>query len=435
MAAKPLRGRAAAEAAAAAKAREIAEAALAQRDAREGLLQLGTAEPTSPASPLASQPASQPALGQFGSVVSPGPTGLTGPTGPAGATLATGLPTGLPTGATGAVPGLHLEDAAQLRGGPVPMVPWYSGRSGDAPVMAKVDNAKVRKMREEFEGATAEYRVLAQVALAGLTSGEGKSVQKRFAELEQAWGAFQWGQKSRRPDMPSTREQVQAASAALAHAHGRQGAESNLDLEQEVENVLSELWDTIEKPPKRHAEPIADDEAVAVEEELDRLEAFIEARIQEEERAEAEGRRAKSQANMDICDARTEALQDMSVKFQSAYPVGMDEGTGGTPMTSNAAPEEMPVLPTAVRFDSEVRTLAKEVRSVSTRVGEEHFRRGGPPRWHTGSNWIGDLAGGSGPALHDRDDTWGRVFTPARTPQARERPPGTRVVAGGPGFT
>ena len=59
------------------------------------------------------------------------------------------------------------------------MVPWYSGRSGDAPVLAKVtetrgqscytvtkillswravqvDNEKVRKMREEFEGATAE---------------------------------------------------------------------------------------------------------------------------------------------------------------------------------------------------------------------------------------------------------------------------------------
>ncbi|CAE7322160.1 unnamed protein product [Symbiodinium natans] len=378
--AKPLRGRAAAEAAA--KAREIAEAALAQRDAREGV-------ETKTLAPKESQDQ------------------IDGPA----AVLA----------AVPAVPAvsLHLEDAAQLRGGPVPMVPWYSGRSGDAPVLAKVDNEKVRKMREEFEGATAEYKVLSQVALAGLSSGEGKSLHQRFKELEQAWGAFQWNQKSR-SDAPSTREQVQAASAALAQAHGRSsGADSGLDLEQEVETVLAELWDTIEKPPKPKQ---AEEEVNAVSEELDRLEAFIEARIQEEERAEEEGRQAKSRANMEVCEAQTEALQDMSVKFQSAYPSGMDEGTGGTPMTSNALPEETPVLPTAVHFDSEVRTLAREVHSVSAKVSQEHIR-GGPPRGLVSSNWIGDLAGGSGPALHDRDGAWGNVFAPARSPVvARQRP-------------
>jgi len=284
--------------------------------------------------------------------------------------------------------------------GPVPMVPWYSGRSGDGPVLAKVDHEKVRKMREEFEGATAEYKVLSQVALGGLSSGEGKSLQQRFKELEQAWGAFQWNQKSR-SDAPSTREQVQAASVALAQAHGRSsGTETGLDLEQEVETVLAERWDTIEKPPKQRDQ--AEEEVNPIAEELDRLEAFIEARIQQEERAEQEGRREKSRPNMEICEAQTEALQDMSVKFQSAYPSGMDEGTGGTPMTSNALPEESPVLPAAVHFGSEVRTLAREVQSVSAKLHQEH-PRGGPPRGHASSNWIGDLAGGSGPALHERD--------------------------------
>jgi len=381
--AKPLRGRAAAEAAAAAKAREIAEAALAQRDARQGAAQQGAAAGSEMAE-RAERAESMTALQGSAAAIS-----------------------------------LHLEDAAQLRGGPVPMVPWYSGRSGDGPVLAKVDHEKVRKMREEFEGATAEYKVLSQVALGGLSSGEGKSLQQRFKELEQAWGAFQWNQKSR-SDAPSTREQVQAASAALAQAHGRSsGTETGLDLEQEVETVLAELWDTIEKPPKQRDQ--AEEEVNPIAEELDRLEAFIEARIQQEERAEQEGRREKSRPNMEICEAQTEALQDMSVKFQSAYPSGMDEGTGGTPMTSNALPEESPVLPAAVHFGSEVRTLAREVQSVSAKLHQEH-PRGGPPRGHASSNWIGDLAGGSGPALHERDGAWGSVFIPARSPVARQRP-------------
>ncbi|CAJ1349166.1 unnamed protein product [Effrenium voratum] len=168
------------------------------------------------------------------------------------------------------------------------MVPWYSGISGDAPVLGKArkshgaggsplaaDADKVRKMREEFEGASAEYRVLSQVALAGLTS-EGESLQKRFKDLEQAWGAFQWNQKTGHTDVISTRQEVQAASAALS-GHG-----VGLDLEQEVETVLAELWDTLERPP---AKPVKEAEEPLVAEELDRLEAFIEARIHEERSA------------------------------------------------------------------------------------------------------------------------------------------------------
>eukprot|EP00439_Symbiodinium_sp_Y106_P024747 s432_g3.t1 len=392
------------------QAREIAEAALAQRDARQGAAQQGAAAGSEMAE-RAERAESMTALQGSAAAIS-----------------------------------LHLEDAAQLRGGngffssPVldsdsddsddrtsangALVFWQKWgwpRAGQGRRLAtvtrltlscaggkavQVDHEKVRKMREEFEGATAEYKVLSQ----------GKSLQQRFKELEQAWGAFQWNQKSR-SDAPSTREQVQAASAALAQAHGRSsGTETGLDLEQEVETVLAELWDTIEKPPKQRDQ--AEEEVNPIAEELDRLEAFIEARIQQddgEERAEQEGRREKSRPNMEICEAQTEALQDMSVKFQSAYPSGMDEGTGGTPMTSNALPEESPVLPAAVHFGSEVRTLAREVQSVSAKLHQEH-PRGGPPRGHASSNWIGDLAGGSGPALHERDGAWGSVFIPARSP-------------------
>ena len=39
-------------------------------------------------------------------------------------------------------PAVQLSEAAELRGGPVPMVPWYSGIAGDAPVVAKAREGK-----------------------------------------------------------------------------------------------------------------------------------------------------------------------------------------------------------------------------------------------------------------------------------------------------
>lgn len=368
--AKPLRGRAAAEAAA-----QAAKVALALRDAREG--SAGTAASAFTSAPVSPQLGLGPVPGSGEAMQVPGSS-------------------------------LQLQEAAELRGGPVPMMPWYSGISGDAPVLAKAEVEKVRKMRDEFEGASAEYKVLSQVALAGMSSGQGKTLQKRFKELEAAWGNFQWNQKSRSLN-PTTREEVQAASAALA------ARPCGVDLEREVDSVLAELWDSLEKPAVK-----PDTQDPMIMEELNRLEAYIEARIKEEEIAEKEGREAKSRAKLEVCATQSEALGDMSARFQAAHPTGLDEGTGGTPMTSHTTQDEVPVLPgSGAWFDREVQSLSKEVHSVADKLNKEMGYRHRP----VGSSWIGDLAGGSGPSLHDRDNAWGNVFTPARMPlEARARP-------------
>lgn len=391
---KPLRGRAAAEAAA--KAQDLAKVALAQRDAREGAGDLPSLAAPVMATPLA--PAAPP--------LAP----ATAPLAPLAAPAAAQAPVELPLQTPGSA--VQLQEAAQLRGGPVPMVPWYSGIGGDAPVLAKAEVEKVRKLRDEFEGASAEYRVLSQVAVAGMTSKEGKSLQKRFKELEQAWGAFQWNQKNRSLN-PTTREEVQAASAALA------AQPKGVDLEHEVETVLAELWDSLEKPVKPRRAELSDPQ---LDEELDRLEAYIEARIHEEEKAEREGREAKSRPKLEVCATQSEVLGDMSAKFQQSHPMGLDEGTGGTPMTSYTAQEEVHVLPgSGAWFDREVQHLSKEVHSVSDKLNKEMVSR--RPVRPAGSAYLGDLAGGSGPSLHHGENPWGNVFTPARTPfEARARP-------------
>eukprot|EP00913_Durusdinium_trenchii_P004351 g4033.t1 len=157
----------------------------------------------------------------------------------------------------------------------------------------------------------------------------GKTLQKRFKELEAAWGNFQWNQKSRSLN-PTTREEVQAASAALA------ARPCGVDLEREVDSVLAELWDSLEKPAVK-----PDTQDPMIMEELNRLEAYIEARIKEEEIAEKEGREAKSRAKLEVCATQSEALGDMSARFQAAHPTGLDEGTGGTPMTSHTTQDEV----------------------------------------------------------------------------------------------
>eukprot|EP00434_Breviolum_minutum_P010735 symbB.v1.2.009467.t1/scaffold600.1/size182905/7 len=112
----------------------------------------------------------------------------------------------------------------------------------------------------------------------------------------------------------------------------------------------------------------------------------------------------------------------MSAKFQTSHPMGLDEGTGGTPMTSYTVQEEVPTLPgSGAWFDREVQHLSQEVHAVSQKLNKELVTRG--PSRPTGSTYLGDLAGGSGPSLHERDNAWGNVFTPARTPlEARARP-------------
>eukprot|EP00931_Biecheleriopsis_adriatica_P076825 TRINITY_DN50497_c0_g1_i1.p1 TRINITY_DN50497_c0_g1~~TRINITY_DN50497_c0_g1_i1.p1 ORF type:complete len:371 (+),score=104.63 TRINITY_DN50497_c0_g1_i1:44-1156(+) len=370
MSAKPLRGRAAAEAAAAAKARDAA--ALTAQGRGRAAAEAALAAQANPPPPAAVQPSR------------------------AGA---------------GSIP---LDEAAELLGGPVPLVPWYSGLGGDAPVLAEVDGQRLRKMREEFEGAAAEYRIQSQKALAGLNSKEGKTFQKRFDELEQSWGAFQWTQKSRSigPAPRTTRAEVQAASAALAHARWQQGLESQglgLDLQQEVDNVLDDLWDSLEKPKRQEAK--ANAQAEAISDELDRLEFYIEQRIREEEEAERE---------------RTEAERRplSGAVGPSRITAVRNEGTGGTPLTSSGyAASEMPALkPSSLAFGQEVKQLRKEFTAMQSIVSEA-----AQPQRRGGAAWMGDLAGGSGPALQEFGEEWGHIFAPARAPaEPRPRPRPTR---------
>eukprot|EP00930_Biecheleria_cincta_P081571 TRINITY_DN7069_c0_g1_i1.p1 TRINITY_DN7069_c0_g1~~TRINITY_DN7069_c0_g1_i1.p1 ORF type:complete len:489 (+),score=88.77 TRINITY_DN7069_c0_g1_i1:74-1540(+) len=283
MAAPPLRGRAAAEAAAKAKAEAAAKDALEKRDEllkEQQEIGGGVGRPP----PASLPPTSLPSTVADGGIHRPPPASLS----PANLPAAGGLPSTVPDGGKR---GLPPENPYR------PVFPAI-----------EVDSDEIRSMRREFEGAIAEYKVQAKAATDGLGSGGGAGLVKRFSELEAAWGEFQWNQrtnaKSISHGLRQTHEETLAmASAMSGSGFSRRGIDDEiegLDLEHEVDSVLKDIWQTLEEEPlslaRRRRQKQVPIEAAesrtksAIEAtitDLDRLEANILKRIDDEERAEA----------------------------------------------------------------------------------------------------------------------------------------------------
>jgi len=248
--------------------------------------------------------------------------------------------------------------------------PQGSGRASDhsKPVVKLVDSEALKKLRADFDGAKTEYQVQSRVARSGLKVAEGKSLQKRFTELEDAWGKFMWSQRDG-SSVTATLGEVQASSAVLSYARfgGPRGIDDEadasddiLDLEQETKTVLAELWDTLQKPsrlPDARARTALQVQVDEVKADLDQLETFIRRGLEEEYMFDVKAARSKDQSKERqlISESRSKALTDFSDQLKSLPPEHQE------PALTNFG----------VRFSEEVSRLKEDVQNVAGRTHQE----------------------------------------------------------------